>query len=118
MQPPPNMKTAAPRAAPLQPAGGRTFYKDIIIERIFPFVQMKIYQNGKTGNERKKGREMAEGVGKFTELIPVLLQEEVSDIAVLNPIPAHVKLVQCDHILGEVVAHPVIDSKLAGYGIF
>ena len=82
MQPPPNMKTAAPRAAPLQPAGGRTFYKDIIIERIFPFVQMKIYQNGKTGNERKKGREMAEGVGKFTELIPVLLQEEVSDIEV------------------------------------
>ena len=36
----------------------------------------------------------------------------------LNPVTAHVKLIQCDHILGEVVTHPVIDAKLTGYGIF
>jgi len=50
--------------------------------------------------------------------VPFLLQQEVPDIAVLDPTLAHIKFIQGDNILGKVIADTVIDAKLPPDGIF
>ena len=57
--------------------------------------------------------ERADGIS-----VPFLLQQKVPDIAVLDPVAAHIKFIQCDDILGKVVADTVIDTKLPLNGIF
>ena len=49
--------------------------------------------------------------------VPFLLQQKVPDIAVLDSVAAHIKLIQGDHILGKIIADTIIDAKFALYGI-
>src|SRR5699024_6226343 len=50
-------------------------------------------------------------------LIPFFLQQEVPDIAVLDSIAAHIKLIQGDNVLGKVVADSTVDTKLPLNGL-
>ena len=45
-------------------------------------------------------------------LVPLRHQQKLPDIQMLDPIPAHVELVQGDYILGEVVPDGVVDPEL------
>src|SRR5699024_4691660 len=48
--------------------------------------------------------------------VPLVHQKEIADVPMLDPIPAHVKLVQRNNILREVVADGIISPKLPGNG--
>ena len=50
-------------------------------------------------------------------LIPFFCQQEVPDVAVLNPVAAHVKFVQSDNILGEVIPDARKGAELPPDGI-
>ena len=50
--------------------------------------------------------------------VPFWLQQEITDIAVLDPIAAHIKFIQGDNIFGEVVPDTVINAELPLYGVF
>ena len=43
--------------------------------------------------------------------VPFFLQQKIPDIAVLDSVAAHIKLIQDDHVLGKVVADTVINAK-------
>ena len=46
-------------------------------------------------------------------LIPFLSQEEITDIPVLDPVSAHVELIERKNVLREVIADVVIRAELA-----
>ena len=48
--------------------------------------------------------------------VPLVHQKEIADVPMLDPIPAHVKLVERYDILREVVADGIISPKLPGNG--
>ena len=48
---------------------------------------------------------------------PLRHQEELPDISVFDSVPAHVELVQGDHILGEIVPDAVVDPELPVDGL-
>ena len=50
------------------------------------------------------------------DLVPFLSQEEITDIPVLDPVSAHIELIEGNNVLGEVVADTVIRAKLAADG--
>ena len=43
---------------------------------------------------------------------PFLSQKEIADILVLDPISAHVELIEGDNVLREVIADAIIHAKL------
>ena len=45
--------------------------------------------------------------------VPFLSQEEVADISVLDPVSAHVELIEGNNVLREVIADVVIRAELA-----
>lgn len=49
-------------------------------------------------------------------LVPLVHQKEIADIPMLDTAPAHVKFVQRNNILREVVADGIISPKLPGNG--
>ena len=49
-------------------------------------------------------------------LVPLLHQKEITDVPMLDSAPAHVKLVQRNDILREVVADGMITPKFPGNG--
>ena len=46
------------------------------------------------------------------DLVPFLSQEEITDIPVLDPVSAHVELIERNNVLREVIADRVIRTKL------
>ena len=52
------------------------------------------------------------------DLVPFLSQEEITDIPVLDPVSAHIKLIERNNVLREVVADRVIRTKLTVDGFF
>ena len=46
------------------------------------------------------------------DLVPFLSQEEIADIPVLDPVSAHIELIERNNVLREVVADRVIRTKL------
>ena len=45
-------------------------------------------------------------------LVPFLSQEEITDISVLNPVSTHIKLIERNNVLREVVSNVIICAKL------
>ena len=50
-------------------------------------------------------------------LIPFLCQQEITDVAVLDPVSAHVELIQRDNIFRVVIADIVIRTELTLNGL-
>ena len=50
-------------------------------------------------------------------LIPFLCQQEIADVAVLDPVSAHVELIQRDNIFRVVIADIVIRAELTLNGL-
>ena len=50
--------------------------------------------------------------------VPFFLKKKVPDIAVLDPVASHIKLIQGDDVLGKVVTDTAIDAKFLLDGIF
>ena len=50
-------------------------------------------------------------------LIPFLCQQEITDVAVLDPVSAHVELIQRDNIFRVVIADIVIRAELTLNGL-
>ena len=46
------------------------------------------------------------------DLVPFLSQEEIADIPVLDPVSAHIELIERNNVLREVVADAVIRAEL------
>lgn len=61
---------------------------------------------------KKKPSTTPFGVMLGFDLVPFLSQEEITDIPVLDPVSAHIKLIERNNILREVVADRVIRTKL------
>ena len=53
----------------------------------------------------------------FFILIPFLCQQEITDVAVLDPVSAHVELIQRDNIFRVVIADIVIRAELTLNGL-
>lgn len=62
-------------------------------------------------------QEAMKNCGGFA-LIPFFLQQEVPDVAMLDPVAAHVKFVQGDNILGEIIPDARKGAELPPDGIF
>ena len=45
--------------------------------------------------------------------VPFLSQEEITDIPVLDPVSAHVELIERNNVLWEVITDAIIRTKLA-----
>ena len=50
-------------------------------------------------------------------LIPFFLQQEVPDVAVLDPVTAHIKFIQGDNVLGEIIPDARKGAELPPDGI-
>ena len=57
-------------------------------------------------------------VGGAFDSAPFLSQKEIADIPVLDPVSAHVELIEGNNVLGEVVADTVIRAELAADRFF
>ena len=66
-------------------------------------------------NKQKARRSLQTVTGIF--LVPLVHQKEIADIPVFDTIAAHVKLVERNNILWEVVADGIISPKLPGNGL-
>ena len=51
-------------------------------------------------------------MSRVSSSVPFLSQEEIADIPVLDPVSAHIELIERNNVLREVVADAVIRTKL------